>query len=101
LLGVDRVGRDDNFFELGGDSVVAIQMIARAYHHGLRLTPQHLFRHPTVAGLAGAVHVGPVDGLPRVEAPGAFALAGLDERTLAALSAQVETSDDGGSGVAR
>jgi aryl carrier-like protein len=93
LLGVDRVGRDDNFFELGGDSVVAIQMIARAYHHGMRLTPQHLFRHPTIAGLAGATK--PDAGRERPsEAPGAFALAGLDQQGLAALSKRVASADD-------
>ncbi len=38
LLGVDRIGTRDNFFELGGDSVVSIQMIARAAKAGLRLS---------------------------------------------------------------
>ncbi|MEU0032349.1 amino acid adenylation domain-containing protein, partial [Streptomyces sp. NPDC006335] len=29
-LGVERVGVDDNFFELGGDSIIGIQVVARA-----------------------------------------------------------------------
>ncbi|MET0650343.1 MAG: amino acid adenylation domain-containing protein, partial [Pyrinomonadaceae bacterium] len=52
VLGVAEVGVDDNFFELGGDSILSIQIIARANRAGLRLTPRQLFEHQTVAGLA-------------------------------------------------
>ncbi len=52
VLGVGKVGVNDNFFELGGDSILSIQIIARANRGGLRLTPKQLFDHPTVAGLA-------------------------------------------------
>ncbi len=52
VLGVSEVGVDDNFFELGGDSILSIQIIARANRAGLRLTPRQLFEHQTVAGLA-------------------------------------------------
>ena len=34
---------DDNFFELGGDSILSIQVVARAGQAGLRLTPRDLF----------------------------------------------------------
>ena len=54
-LGVERVGIHDNFFELGGDSILSIRVIARAKGHGLSLTPDRLFRHPTVAALAAAL----------------------------------------------
>ncbi|WP_262418133.1 non-ribosomal peptide synthetase [Streptomyces sp. SP2-10] len=54
LLGVARVGVDDNFFMLGGDSILSIQVVSRARAAGLTLTPRDLFRHPTVAELAGA-----------------------------------------------
>ena len=54
MLGVEAVGVDDNFFELGGDSVLAIQIIARAHRAGLHLTPQQIFQHQTVAELAVA-----------------------------------------------
>ncbi len=46
------VGIDDNFFELGGDSILSIQVMARANQAGLRLTPRQLFEHPTIAALA-------------------------------------------------
>nr|WSZ19204.1 amino acid adenylation domain-containing protein [Streptomyces canus] len=52
VLGVDRVGAHDNFFELGGDSILSIQVIARARRFGLFITPPMMFRHPTVAELA-------------------------------------------------
>jgi amino acid adenylation domain-containing protein/non-ribosomal peptide synthase protein (TIGR01720 family) len=52
LLGVGRVGIHDNFFELGGDSILSIQIIARANRAGLRLRPAQLFQHQTIAELA-------------------------------------------------
>jgi amino acid adenylation domain-containing protein/non-ribosomal peptide synthase protein (TIGR01720 family) len=52
VLGVARVGRHDNFFALGGDSILSIQVVARAARADLVLTPKVLFRHPTVAELA-------------------------------------------------
>ena len=52
VLGVERVGVEDNFFELGGDSILSIQVIARARQAGLRLTPKQFFERQTVSGLA-------------------------------------------------
>lgn len=54
ILGVDKVGIHDNFFNLGGDSILSIQIIARANQLGLRLTPALLFAHQTIAELASA-----------------------------------------------
>lgn len=53
-LGIDKVGVNDNFFELGGDSVLAIQVIAKANQLGFKLTAQQMFEHPTIAELATA-----------------------------------------------
>jgi amino acid adenylation domain-containing protein/non-ribosomal peptide synthase protein (TIGR01720 family) len=52
VLGVERVGVDDNFFSLGGDSILSIQIIARARRANLSLSPKHIFDRPTVAALA-------------------------------------------------
>ena len=52
VLRRDAVGIHDNFFELGGDSILAMQIIARAHQRGLHLTPRQLFQHQTVAELA-------------------------------------------------
>src|SRR5262249_15422785 len=40
VLQVEEVGPDDNFFELGGDSILSIQVVARARDAGLHLTPR-------------------------------------------------------------
>ncbi|MGH8566236.1 MAG: amino acid adenylation domain-containing protein [Gammaproteobacteria bacterium] len=59
VLRQERVGRHDNFFELGGDSILCIQVIARAQQAGLRLTPKQLFQYQSVAELAVVVGTGP------------------------------------------
>jgi amino acid adenylation domain-containing protein/non-ribosomal peptide synthase protein (TIGR01720 family) len=51
-LGVRRIGIHDNYFDLGGDSIVAIQIVGRANAAGIRLAPNELFLHQTIAGLA-------------------------------------------------
>src|SRR5262249_14737777 len=52
VLGVKQIGVFDNFFELGGDSILAIQIVARATQAGLRLAPGQIFQHQIVAELA-------------------------------------------------
>jgi non-ribosomal peptide synthetase component F/aryl carrier-like protein len=52
VLGVELVGADDNFFGLGGDSILSIEVVARARREGLALTAKDIFRHQTVAELA-------------------------------------------------
>ncbi|WP_279578654.1 non-ribosomal peptide synthetase [Streptomyces sp. Tu 3180] len=53
VLGLPCVGVDDGFFDLGGDSIVSIQLVARARKAGLLLTPRDVFEHKTVEALAG------------------------------------------------
>lgn len=60
VLGVERIGIHDNFFEIGGDSILAIQVVARAAERGLKLTPFDVFSKPTVAALSDVAAVGPV-----------------------------------------
>jgi amino acid adenylation domain-containing protein/non-ribosomal peptide synthase protein (TIGR01720 family) len=52
LLGMEQVGIHDNFFALGGDSILSMQVIARAAQEGWQLTPRQLFQHQTIAELA-------------------------------------------------
>jgi amino acid adenylation domain-containing protein/non-ribosomal peptide synthase protein (TIGR01720 family) len=52
VLGVRPIGVHDNFFELGGDSILSIQIIARASQVGLRLSAKQLFQYQTIAELA-------------------------------------------------
>jgi amino acid adenylation domain-containing protein len=58
VLGLQQVGIHDNFFEVGGDSILSIQIIARANQAGLKLTPKHLFQHQTIAELAEVAGTG-------------------------------------------
>ncbi len=55
VLRITEVSRDGNFFELGGDSILAIQMAARARRSGLNVSPHVLLEHQTVAALAEAI----------------------------------------------
>ncbi|MFJ2818731.1 amino acid adenylation domain-containing protein [Streptomyces sp. NPDC087294] len=52
LLGLESVGVHDSFFDLGGDSIISIQLVARARTAGLHLTPRDIFQHRTIANLA-------------------------------------------------
>jgi non-ribosomal peptide synthase protein (TIGR01720 family) len=49
VLKVERVGVHDRFFELGGDSILSIQVVAKARKTGLRLTVRQIFQHQTIA----------------------------------------------------
>ena len=62
VLGLERIGVRDNFFELGGDSILSIQVVARAAARGIRITPKQMFERQTVerlAEVAGRAEAGP------------------------------------------
>jgi len=59
VLRIEKVSINDNFFGLGGDSILGIQVIAKANQVGLNITPKQLFAHQTIAKLATVV-----DALP-------------------------------------
>jgi amino acid adenylation domain-containing protein/non-ribosomal peptide synthase protein (TIGR01720 family) len=66
VLGLARVGVDESFFELGGDSILSMQVVARARAAGVLCRPRDLFMEQTVARLARVAGVadreaGPVD----------------------------------------
>ncbi|HEX5883405.1 MAG TPA: amino acid adenylation domain-containing protein, partial [Pyrinomonadaceae bacterium] len=52
VLRVAEVGIHDNFFDLGGDSILSIQIIARANRAGLQLSTRQIFQYQTIAELA-------------------------------------------------
>jgi amino acid adenylation domain-containing protein/non-ribosomal peptide synthase protein (TIGR01720 family) len=51
VLQVDNIGIYDNFFELGGDSILSLQVIAKAKSAGIQLTPKQIFQYQTIAEL--------------------------------------------------
>ncbi|MGC4088926.1 MAG: amino acid adenylation domain-containing protein [Polyangiaceae bacterium] len=55
VLQVEQVSRSDNFFELGGDSILALQVVARASKSGVSLELKQLFSAATLAELAASV----------------------------------------------
>jgi aryl carrier-like protein len=55
VLGLDGVRPQDGFFEVGGDSVLAVQVVARAREAGLALSVRDLFDHQTAQTLAAAI----------------------------------------------
>ncbi|MGH2520122.1 MAG: condensation domain-containing protein, partial [Chloroflexota bacterium] len=83
VLGVERLGIYDNFFHLGGDSILSIQIVARAQQAGLRLTVRQVFQYPTLEGLARVAEVrGTLDGMPPERAEGAAVLTPIQRRFL-------------------
>ena len=52
VLGVERVGVDDSFLDLGGDSILSMQVVARARSAGVMCRPRDVFVEQTVARLA-------------------------------------------------
>ncbi|WP_323746630.1 condensation domain-containing protein [Catenulispora pinisilvae] len=54
VLGLERIGPDDDFFALGGDSILALQVVARAKRSGMVISPQDVFQCKTARGVAAA-----------------------------------------------
>src|SRR6185369_13239460 len=55
ILGVSQVGLHDHFFSLGGDSILTIQVVAKARQAGIEITPRQVFERPTISELAKVV----------------------------------------------
>jgi mycobactin peptide synthetase MbtE len=92
LLGITGVDREDNFFGIGGDSIISVQLAARATALGMVLTPAMVFQHMTMAELAAAVDA--AADKPPAEADSVSGrsaqpmnASGLDADALAALTA--------------
>jgi mycobactin peptide synthetase MbtE len=86
-LEVDEVGRNDNFFGLGGDSIMAVQLAARARDAGIPLTARMVFEHPAIHDLAATVdnaEAAPQDSDAHHEP---MAASGLSADELAAVTA--------------
>ena len=70
-LDVPSVGAADSFFALGGDSILAIQLVARARAAGLRFTAADVFTHRTPAALAAVATPANSPELPQGKDDGA------------------------------
>ena len=66
MLGLERVGVDDSFFDLGGDSILSMQVVARARAAGAAMSTARRFRRADggragPGGRGGRGAGGPVD----------------------------------------
>jgi len=56
ILGVQGIRVNEDFFELGGTSLHAARVVTKTRAaFGVKLSPQTLFEHPTLAGFAAQV----------------------------------------------
>ncbi|TFV58414.1 amino acid adenylation domain-containing protein [Mycobacterium sp. PS03-16] len=95
VLEVAEVGRHDDFFTLGGDSILAVQLAARAKDAGLALRARMVFEHPVVRDLAAAVD-GAGDGDTTADTHHApMSASGLSPDELAALASAWADRDAG------
>ncbi|MEF7613140.1 amino acid adenylation domain-containing protein [Aquincola sp. MAHUQ-54] len=62
VLGRAPAGRDAHFFESGGDSILAIQLVARAREANLPLAPRDVFLHPQLSALAAQAEARQAEG---------------------------------------
>ncbi|MFJ5044429.1 amino acid adenylation domain-containing protein [Streptomyces sp. NPDC088719] len=69
VLALPSVGAQDSFFALGGDSILSMQLVARARAAGLRITPREVFEQPSVRALAALVSGREPDPAPGLRAP--------------------------------
>ena len=70
VLGLERVGVDESFFELGGDSILSMQVVARARAAGVLCRPRDVFVEQTVARLAQVATVLDADDASSVDGVG-------------------------------
>lgn len=94
VVNVPEVNRTDDFFELGGDSILAVQLAARARDAGVAVTARMVFEHPTIGELAAKV-----DATAQSEAPDVrhepMAASGLSSDELAAVTSMWSASQEG------
>ncbi|EMJ6443689.1 MULTISPECIES: non-ribosomal peptide synthetase [Bacillus] len=64
VLGKEQVGIHDNFFDFGGDSIMSMQLTAKAYAVGLHLPPSLLFQYQTISELSNVINE-----VPEVSSP--------------------------------
>ncbi|MCU0488384.1 MAG: amino acid adenylation domain-containing protein, partial [Anaerolineales bacterium] len=88
VLKLDRIGIHDNFFDLGGDSILSIQVVARANQAGLRLTPRQIFEAQTIEALAAVAGTTPVSQAEQGPVSGPVALIPIQKAFFDQVNAQ-------------
>ncbi|MDZ8184108.1 MAG: beta-ketoacyl synthase N-terminal-like domain-containing protein [Nostoc sp. ChiSLP02] len=94
FLGIDKVGIHDNFFELSGDSIITIQIVAKANQLGLKLTSQQMFLHQTIAELVIAANLNQTKQTKNDSSDGEIAPTPAGNRYSQSLPAEKYTPSD-------
>ncbi|OBI80288.1 non-ribosomal peptide synthetase [Mycobacterium sp. E740] len=95
IVNVPEVNRTDDFFELGGDSILAVQLAARARDAGLAVTARMVFENPVIHELAARVdEAGAATETPDIRHE-PMAASGLSADELAAVTSMWSASLDG------
>jgi mycobactin peptide synthetase MbtE len=94
LLPITEIGRFDDFFSLGGDSILAVQLAARARAAGLPVSPRMVFENPTVQLLAGALDAAWSDTDQTDTRFAPMSASGLSAEDLAAVTRSWLSDDD-------
>lgn len=55
VLKIKPISRHDNFFDIGGDSILSIQIVAKARQADLSLAANQIFEYQTIAELAASI----------------------------------------------
>ncbi|WP_458574273.1 amino acid adenylation domain-containing protein [Mycolicibacterium sphagni] len=92
VLGLERVGVDESFFELGGDSILSMQVVARARAAGVLCRPRDVLVEQTVARLAQVAAV--------IDAESALAASGVGPVIATPIIRWLESLEAAGSPVA-
>ena len=97
VLEVPRLGVEDHFVERGGDSLLALRAALQIQEAlQVEITPDAIFKNPTVARLAAALTLDPVEGRRLLrEAELFLRLAGLSDEEAAALFEPSDTEVEG------
>ncbi|MFJ8536919.1 amino acid adenylation domain-containing protein [Streptomyces sp. NPDC093591] len=90
VLGLPRVGADDSFFELGGDSLLSMQLAARARRDGMVFGSREVFEHRTPAGIATIVQLGADDPAAGGDLTADVDLLDLDQSEIDAFEAEFD-----------
>ena len=61
VLNMKPIGVNDNFFEIGGDSILSIQIVAKARSKNIMLKPNQIFENQTIADLTLFANFGTLD----------------------------------------
>lgn len=74
ILGIAPIDVTANFFDLGGDSILSLQIIARAAQMDMHFSLNDLFQHPTVGELATIVRQEPLTQISQALVTGSVPL---------------------------